>query len=57
MIKHIDMPASKITVFTGADRAAEAQAAAKLYGVNVQIGMLLKVRSGRTLPQRPPCLP
>ena len=50
MIKHIGMPANKITVFTGADREAEARAAAELYGVNVEIGMLLKVRRRHPLP-------
>jgi len=49
VIKHIGMPANKITVFTGADREAEARAAAELYGVNVEIGMLLKDSYAKTL--------
>eukprot|EP00035_Acanthoeca_spectabilis_P035469 m.34857 g.34857 ORF g.34857 m.34857 type:complete len:506 (-) comp7378_c0_seq1:1738-3255(-) len=42
VIKHIDMPANKITIFTPEDRGAEAKAASERYGVNYKIGSLLK---------------
>jgi homospermidine synthase len=42
IIKHLDMPADRITVLTGPDREEAVKVAAKRYGVNYKIGMLLK---------------
>jgi hypothetical protein len=36
------MPPDRITLFTGKDRAADAEKAAARYGVNFQVGMLLE---------------
>lgn len=42
IIKHIGMPAAKITVLTGPDCEEEVQVAAKRYGIKFEIGMLLE---------------
>merc|ERR1719262_2025401 len=51
VLRHIDLRPDQVTVLTGEDRKEEAEAAAKKYGINVTIGMVLKDSYEKTLEQ------